>query len=259
MDSTEACSLDAVIAYLPEGEGLSEWHAVALLRQALQGLAHLHGKSIVHGSVDTSRIVIEAKSGTVKLSGVGALERVPMYMAPELIRTGHALPASDVWSVGCLLIEILKGSQPWEGTAGETSFLPRVVSGEHPPVPSGCSMSAFSFLASCFSYLPEDRPTVDELLEHPFLARIDLAADVADAFDDMPLLYKKTYISSARPSSVPKLPSTDHIFFESPSQTSRLLSFAARGARRARPLSGCGVNSPLPKRKRVRVVKMICS
>lgn len=42
-----------------------------------------------------------------------SLKGTPYYMAPEILRkTGHGLPA-DIWSLGCMLIEMLGGKAPW--------------------------------------------------------------------------------------------------------------------------------------------------
>jgi len=42
-----------------------------------------------------------------------SLKGTPYYMAPEILRrTGHTISA-DVWSLGCLVIEMLTGKAPW--------------------------------------------------------------------------------------------------------------------------------------------------
>ena len=41
-------------------------------------------------------------------------------MAPEVVlRTGHSFPA-DIWSLGCLVIEMLSGAPPWSNYSRET-------------------------------------------------------------------------------------------------------------------------------------------
>lgn len=67
--------------------------------------------------------------GTVKLADFGASKKIedlatmasgsksirgtPYWMAPEVIKqTGHGRPA-DIWSLGCVVIEMATGKPPW--------------------------------------------------------------------------------------------------------------------------------------------------
>ena len=54
-------------------------------------------------------------------------------MAPEVIKqTGHSLPA-DVWSVGCVLVEMLTGKPPWSHFTSQISALFHIASSKAPP------------------------------------------------------------------------------------------------------------------------------
>jgi hypothetical protein len=61
--------------------GLSEAHCVALTRQAVQGLRHLHVNGRVYGAFEPANIFIESETGTVKLADG---EASTPYMAPEV-------------------------------------------------------------------------------------------------------------------------------------------------------------------------------
>ena len=46
----------------------------------------------------------------------------PYWMAPEVIRqTGHGRPA-DIWSVGCVVIEMATGRPPWSQFPNQARF-----------------------------------------------------------------------------------------------------------------------------------------
>ena len=89
------------------------------------------------------------------------------YMAPEMIdpdlfRTGVGAP-SDVWSLACVVIEMVSGKQPWQGLQ-----IPQIVSKvvhrkEVPPVPE--TAPAYCLLRECFSFLPVDRPAAAKLVD----------------------------------------------------------------------------------------------
>lgn len=69
-----------------------------------------------------------------------SLKGTPYYMAPEVLkRTGHSTPA-DIWSLACLLIEMLTGKAPWTSlTTDFEEIISYIVSGIQPPIPKGLS------------------------------------------------------------------------------------------------------------------------
>ena len=124
----------------PFGENLIRSYS----RQILAALAYIHARGIVHRDVKGANVLIAA-NGVVKLADFGsatALERrggdgnsefdesatlassrafllrrsvrgTPHWMAPEVIReSGHGRSA-DIWSVGCVVIEMATGKPPW--------------------------------------------------------------------------------------------------------------------------------------------------
>jgi mitogen-activated protein kinase kinase kinase len=53
----------------------------------------------------------------------GELAGTPMYMAPEVIRSNEKssgrLGAADIWSLGCVVLEISTGKKPWSNLDNE--------------------------------------------------------------------------------------------------------------------------------------------
>ena len=81
-------------------------------------------------------------------------------MAPEILRRkGHTFPA-DVWSLGCLIIEMLTGKAPWTSLTNDfEQIVGYIVSGIRPPFPKNLSENCESFLESCFDNVPSQRLT----------------------------------------------------------------------------------------------------
>src|SRR5256712_8757404 len=121
---------------LVEGRDLSDMIALrdplALERkldiviEVLQGLSYAHERGVIHRDVKPSNVRI-ASDGSVKImdfgiarlqsadvTGSGAIVGTPTYMAPEQITNGAITPATDVFSVGCLLYELLCYQRPFE-------------------------------------------------------------------------------------------------------------------------------------------------
>ena len=65
-----------------------------------------------------------------KLTDVGkknSIAGTPYWMAPEVIvMEGNVSPASDIWSVGCTILELLKGEPPNFGGNQMTAMLKAV-------------------------------------------------------------------------------------------------------------------------------------
>lgn len=59
-------------------------------------------------------------------------------MAPEVIEQLGATTASDVWSVGCVVIELLEGKPPYHFLAPMPALF-RIVQDDCPPIPEGAS------------------------------------------------------------------------------------------------------------------------
>ncbi|XP_030523004.1 mitogen-activated protein kinase kinase kinase 18-like [Rhodamnia argentea] len=93
----------------------------------------------------------------------------PMFMAPEVARNEEQSFPSDVWSVGCTVIEMATGKGPW-AESDPVSALYRIgFSSDVPEIPRQLSDSGRDFLAKCLARDPRERWAVKELLEHPFL------------------------------------------------------------------------------------------
>ena len=90
-------------------------------------------------------------------------------MAPEVIELTGATPASDIWSVGCTVIELLDGRPPYHKLDPMPALF-RIVNDEHPPLPEGASPAARDFLLQCFQKDPNFRVSARKLLKHPWIA-----------------------------------------------------------------------------------------
>jgi serine/threonine protein kinase len=90
------------------------------------------------------------------------------WMAPEVARSTKGYSAKvDIWSLGCLILEMLTGKQPWANVQGNIIYL--LGKGTSPPIPEDLSPLAKDFLGLCFSIDPDKRPTATALLRHPYV------------------------------------------------------------------------------------------
>ncbi|KAG1064415.1 hypothetical protein G6F42_027008 [Rhizopus arrhizus] len=90
------------------------------------------------------------------------------WMAPEVVKGTNYNAKVDIWSLGCTVIEMLPGSHP----GLDLNMLAALYSlGKYqaPPIPDDVPEDARDFLSKCFTINPEDRPTAEQLLTHPFV------------------------------------------------------------------------------------------
>ena len=94
-------------------------------------------------------------------------------MAPEVIRQQKNVGRrSDIWSLGCTVLEMLTGKPPYAEITNATACIFKIASStELPPIPHFVSPECEDFLKRCFVRDPLKRATARELLQHPFLSR----------------------------------------------------------------------------------------
>ncbi|MBL7777820.1 MAG: serine/threonine protein kinase [Chitinophagales bacterium] len=102
-----------------------------LAKDIIEGLAYLHSNNIIHRDLKPTNILLfsEGEKLRAKITDFGIAKRADAtatgtqlvgtveYMAPEYFTTGNITPASDVWSVGVMLLEALTGTHPFGKTS----------------------------------------------------------------------------------------------------------------------------------------------
>ena len=116
---------------------LTDEATLAAAVQVLEGLAHAHGRGIVHRDVKPSNVLLadgERVSARVldfglaqipeaeTLTAVGDVPGTLAYIAPERLAGETATAAADVWAVGVMLWEALAGRHPfWQSSLLQTA------------------------------------------------------------------------------------------------------------------------------------------
>ncbi|XP_014493641.1 mitogen-activated protein kinase kinase kinase 18 [Vigna radiata var. radiata] len=162
------------------GGRLEEVAMARYTRQIVQGLEYLHSKELVHCDIKGANILI-GEDG-VKIGDLGCAKSVvdstvviggtPMFMAPEVARGEEQGCASDIWSLGCTVVEMATGDAPWPNVEDPFSVLYHIAySGEVPEIPCFLSEEAKDFLGKCLRRNPQERWNASELLKHPFIGK----------------------------------------------------------------------------------------
>ncbi|KIY62610.1 hypothetical protein CYLTODRAFT_169858 [Cylindrobasidium torrendii FP15055 ss-10] len=186
----DADTLSIVLEYAENGSlgqtlkafgKLNERLIASYVVKILEGLHYLHQSDVVHCDLKAANI-LTTKNGNVKLSDFGvslnmrAVERekdvagTPNWMAPEVIELKGASPKSDIWSLGCTVIELLTGRPPYGEIANTMTVMFRIVEDDMVPLPE-CSDELQDFLRQCFDKEPTKRPSAETLCEHDWVKK----------------------------------------------------------------------------------------
>ncbi len=146
------------VSELVEGDSLARrlanglpdpWDAAAIAEQICRALAQAHAKNVIHRDIKPANILI-SHDGRVKVGDFGVarlaegssdgasatIVGTPRYMSPEQARGLRATPATDIYSVGVVLYEMLAGTPPFtERSAVELAL--RHLRDQPPPLPRG--------------------------------------------------------------------------------------------------------------------------
>lgn len=90
-------------------------------------------------------------------------------MAPEVIKQETHGRKSDIWSLGCTVIEMATGKHPWPDCKAFSQLALNIINEIQIPIPNNLSDVCKDFIQKCCVYNKKDRPNVYKLLEHQFI------------------------------------------------------------------------------------------
>jgi hypothetical protein len=167
------------------GERLDDGDVAAVGVELLDALAYAHHQGIIHRDVKPQNVML-GDDGHVKvmdfgiahlmdadtLTGDGDLIGTIAYMAPEQAQGKRVQPASDVYSAGMVLYELLAGSHPLRGDTPAETY-------------SNVAAARLPSLAELRPDLPEDLVTLIDAACAPRPAERPTPAYLSDALDDL--------------------------------------------------------------------------
>lgn len=236
--------------------------------QMCRALGYLHSLGICHRDIKPQNLLVDTKSHVLKLCDFGSAKRlVPgepsvayicsrFYRAPELMLGAvEYTPAIDVWSIGCVVAELLLGKPLFPGDTSVDQLVkiiqvlgtptkkqmqalnPNYIDFKFPDVKpkdwsrvfgtSHASPEAIDLIEHMLRYDPKSRVRPFDSLLHPFFEELRDPATKLPTGEPLPDLYNITEheLHHMSPAARAKLvPSWRHVLQNSGSQPSTLSS-----------------------------------
>ncbi|KAK6461503.1 Pkinase-domain-containing protein [Scheffersomyces coipomensis] len=154
-----------------------------LIKQVLSGLEYLHTNGILHRDLKADNLLLD-DNGTCKISDFGISKRskdiyandmknsfkgTRYCMAPEIFKNKKYVGYSakvDIWSLGCVVIEMFTGRRPWSDSKSAEQFVEDI--DKKLSTDSRISCDARDFILRCLTIDSSVRPTAKQLINDPF-------------------------------------------------------------------------------------------
>ncbi|XP_073479154.1 serine/threonine-protein kinase PLK2 [Aquarana catesbeiana] len=177
----EYCSRRSMAHILKTRKVLTDPEVRYYLKQIVSGLKYLHEQEILHRDLKLGNFFIN-ENMELKVGDFGLAARLepmeqrrrticgtPNYLSPEVLnKQGHGCE-SDIWALGCVMYTMLLGRPPFETTNLKETY--RCIREAKYSLPSSLMSSAKHLIASMLSRNPEDRPSLEEIIQHDFITQ----------------------------------------------------------------------------------------
>jgi len=194
-------NLYVYLEYMPGGSlaqvlrdfgALDESLCASYTRDIVEGLEYLHSRAppVLHRDIKGANILVSLDC-TVKLTDFGCSKRtddsksttmrgsIP-WMAPEVVMKSGAGRPADIWSLGCVVIEMATGKLPWGGFDNHMAAMRKIgMSKQEVPIPDFFSVAGQDFMRLCVQRDQRKRPSAADLLKHEFVGAL-LLRNISD-------------------------------------------------------------------------------
>ena len=146
--------------------------------QILQGLKCLHDHNILHRDLKSANIFLFnnnlAKIGDLNVSkvtknGIGHTQTgTPYYASPEVWNDESYTNKSDIWSLGCVLYEMICLTPPFKAESMDGLYH-KIIKGKYNKIPEKYAKELNEVLKLLFNVNPKERPSCDELLKNSII------------------------------------------------------------------------------------------
>ena len=169
-----------IAAQKKAGKLFDENQVVDWFLQIALAIKHIHSKRILHRDLKTQNIFLTSQ-GDIKIGDFG-IARVlqhtydcaktaigtPYYLSPEICQEKPYNQKSDIWSIGCILYEMLTLKHAFDSNSMKGLVL-KILRSNYPPISNCYSDDVKSLIDDLLCKDPAKRPSIQKVIERPFL------------------------------------------------------------------------------------------
>lgn len=159
---------------LKDNGPLDKDHTLTIFQQLTAGLTFIHSKNIVHRDLKPGNILFDSEGkahisdlgfakllhsdSSVSISTSGGLVGTPAYLAPEIWKGKPVSPASDVYSIACILVEMMTGKPLFDG---DTTPMVMFKHFQRLQLPDNLPPAWTPIITKGLAENPDDRPAIN--------------------------------------------------------------------------------------------------
>ncbi|GBC39452.2 kinase-like domain-containing protein [Rhizophagus irregularis DAOM 181602=DAOM 197198] len=160
---------------------LSLWtwrHKIFILKHISYGIGRIHGKDLIHRDLHVGNIVCNNYDLSPRITDMGlckpanynesenaknVIYGVLAYLAPEILRGQNYTKASDIYSFGIIMYEVISGLPPYYDNAHNELLALNICEGSRPEFNIKIPQLVLHIIKSCLDANPSNRPCAKNL------------------------------------------------------------------------------------------------
>ncbi|XP_062060378.1 aurora kinase A isoform X1 [Lepus europaeus] len=173
----EYAPLGTVYRELQKLSKFDEQRTATYITELANALLYCHSKRVIHRDIKPENLLL-GSAGELKIADFGWSVHAPSsrrttlcgtldYLPPEMIEGRMHDEKVDLWSLGVLCYEFLVGKPPFEANTYQETY--RRISRVEFTFPDFVTEGAKDFISRLLKHNPSHRPTLAEVLEHPWV------------------------------------------------------------------------------------------
>lgn len=176
-------SLSQLLEKIRNGEKVPEWNdttKLIIIYGIASGMSYLHSKDVLHRNLTSYSIFLDEflfpkignfgmtiRHHTIKsmtFQSMAEMKGNPIYFSPELFQTNEYSELSDVYAFAIIVYEIMTLKVPFDDIKSLKILIDEVaIKGKRPDINIEIPDSYQSLIEKCWSQLPNERPTFDDI------------------------------------------------------------------------------------------------
>ncbi len=149
-----------------------------ILKYIAKGLDHIHNQNIIHRDFHSGNILYENEFDVV-ISDLGISKSsikstndddneiygIISYMAPEILQGKEYTTASDIYSFGMIMWELITGRMPFWDQKDDVEFIIKICKGFRPSIITNAPKGYIELMQECWNSDPNKRPTANDIID----------------------------------------------------------------------------------------------